>query len=240
MVSARGFGGSGAPRSALYRKRRPWPALVVFVILGVVAVYVWAKVIHTADDVNAAVHCNAPGPAPTSTSGTPAAPAPAPGTALDRDALDKTTPAAATQIQLRVLNASSQKGQAGIAAAHLSQLGFGKAAEPNNDPVYPAGDLSCRGQIRFGPNGASAARTLSLVEPCAELVRDDRQDATVDLALGKRFDQIKPSSDAKQVLDQLASWAQHQPSQQGGQLAQQGAQPPISADLLTAARSTHC
>lgn len=233
MAAGRGAGVGGKP---LYRKRRPWPALVLFVILGVVAGYVWVKVIHVADDVDAAVRCNTPGPAPTAS----AQPAPKPGQVLAHDALDKTTPVAASQVQLRVFNASKQLNQASIVATAFGQYGFTKAAEPSNDPVYPAGDMSCRGQIRFGPNGASAARTLSILEPCAELVRDDRQDTTVDYAVGKRFDQVKMTPDAKQVLDELASWAQKQPPQQGGQLAQPAGQPPVSADLIAAARNVHC
>jgi outer membrane protein OmpA-like peptidoglycan-associated protein len=231
-----GARGAGVSRKPLYRRRRPWPALVLFVILSVVAGYVWVKVIHTSDDIDAAVRCNPPGAAPTAG----AQPAPNPGQALAHDALDKTTPVAASQAQLRVFNASKQLNQASIVATAFAQYGFTKAAEPSNDALYPAGDMSCRGQIRFGPNGASAARTLSIIEPCAELVRDDRQDTTVDYAVGKRFDQVKVNPDAKQVLDELATWAQKQPPRQGGQLAQPAAQPPVGADLIDAARNVHC
>ena len=236
MAALGGVSGKGRP---LYRKRRPWPALVLLAVLAVVAGYVWVKVINTSDDVNAAIHCNAPGPAPAGA--TPATPAPKPGQVLDHTALDKTQPAAPAQVQVRVLNASDTRNQASIVNAALVGMGFGSADQPANDPVYPAGDMNCRGQIRFGPSGASGARTLSIVEPCAELVRDDRQDASVDFAVGKKFDEVKLGSDAKQVLDQLTAWAQKQPPAQGGQLAQATGQPPVSADLVNAARSaTHC
>ena len=96
--------------------------------------------------------------------------------------------------------------------------------------------MNCRGQIRFGAPGASAARTLSLLEPCLELVRDDRQDATLDIAIGKKFDEVKPNSDAHKVLDQLKEWAEQQPEQQGGQVA--AAAPPTSAPTAWPARAT--
>jgi LytR cell envelope-related transcriptional attenuator len=232
-----GVSGKGKP---LYRKRRPWPALVLFAVLAVVAGYVWVKVINTSADVDAAVHCTAAGPVPAGST-PPAQPAPKLGQVLDHAALDKTQPTAPARVQVRVLNASDTRSQASIVNAALVRLGFGSADQPSNDPVYPAGDMNCRGQIRFGSNGASGARTLSIIEPCAELVRDDRQDASVDFALGKKFDQVKVNSDAKRVLDQLTAWAQKQPPAQGGQLAQATGQPPVSADLIDVARSaTHC
>ncbi|MBV8932779.1 MAG: envelope integrity protein Cei [Kutzneria sp.] len=234
MAAARGTGDGGNP---LYRKRHPVPALALFIVLAVVAGFVWLKVIHTSADAGAAAHCNPPGSATNSPRGQPAQ---RQGQVLDHDALDETALVAAAQVQVRVLNASGQKNEASIVAAALAQTGFGGAAEPDNDPQYPAGDMSCRGQIRFGPNGASAARTLSIVEPCAELVRDDRQDTTVDFAIGRKFDQIRVNPDAKQVLDQLADWTQRQPPQQGGQLAQSTNRPPISANLIKAARDVHC
>jgi len=70
-------------------------------------------------------------------------------------------------------------------------------------------------------------------------VRDDRQDATVDVSLGKKFDEVKPNSDARKVLDQLREWAEQQPDQQGGQVA--AVTPPtLNADSLAAARDVAC
>lgn len=226
-------GGSGVSR---YRRRRPYPALIMLVVLGVTAVVVWTKVVHAVGDVDAAIRCNPPHtPAP---SGSPSTAAFA-GQALPHDALDRTTPTPATRAQVRVLNASTHKGQATKVAESLQDLGFGKAGEPDNDPVYPAGDLACRGQIRFGANGASAARTLSLIAPCFELVRDGRQDATVDVAVGTKFDQLQPNDNARQALDQLAAWNAQQPDEHGGQQAQ-GSQPAIDPRLLAAARDVEC
>ncbi|WP_052685409.1 envelope integrity protein Cei [Lentzea aerocolonigenes] len=226
-----------------YKRRRPVPALVLFALLLVSSVFVWVKVLGNASDVDAAIKCNAPGHVTSSTSaapdGTPTAPPPPLGTVLEHDALDRTSPLPVGEVNFKVVNASTQRNHAKTIATQLTELGLKQAAEPGNDPIYPAGDMGCRGQIRFGAPGSSAARTLSLLEPCLELVRDDRQDATVDVALGKKFDEVKPNSDARKVLEQLKEWADQQPDQQGGQVA--AATPPtLNPDNLSGARDVTC
>lgn len=232
-----GMGSSGSSR---YRKRRPLPALVLFLVLAVTAVVVWNRVLADAGDVDAAIKCNTPGPAPSVASAAPAGPQPALGSVLEHEALDRTEPVPVGEVQFRVFNASTQRNQARFVATTLVELGLKQAAEPGNDPVYPAQDMACRGQIRFGAPGAGAARTLSLIEPCLELVRDERQDATVDVAIGQKFSEVKPNSDARKVLDQLAAWAEQQPEQQGGQAAEGSTPPSLNADNLQAARDVHC
>ena len=231
-----------------YKRRRPVPALVLFAVLLVSSVFVWVKVLGNAGDVDAAIKCNAPGHVTTSDApgGDPAdpgatstAPPPALGTVLEHDALDRTTPVPVGEVNFKVVNASTQRNQAKVVATMFTELGLKQAADPGNDPIYPAGDMNCRGQIRFGAPGSSAARMLSLLEPCLELVRDDRQDATVDIAVGKKFDEVKPNSDARKVLDQLKEWAEQQPEQQGGQVA--AATPPtLNQDNLAGARDVTC
>ena len=236
--------GTGSSGSSRYRKRRPWPALVLFLVLVVTAVVVWNRVLSEAGDVDAAIKCNPPGGMPSPSAGAPVAPgaeAPTPlGTVLGHDALDRTDPVPVGQVQFRVFNASTQRNQARFVATTLAELGMKQAAEPGNDPVYPAQDMTCRGQIRFGAPGAGAARTLSLVEPCLELVRDERQDATVDVAIGQKFSDVKPNNDARKVLDQLAEWAAQQPEQQGGQAAEGSTPLALNADNLKAARDIGC
>ncbi|MEV6238986.1 envelope integrity protein Cei [Lentzea sp. NPDC051838] len=228
-----------------YKRRRPVPALVLFAVLLVSSVFVWVKVLGNASDVDAAIKCNAPGHATTTVSGAPdpadttTAPPPPLGTVLEHDALDRTNPVPVGEVNFKVINASTQRNHAKTIATQLTELGLKQAADPGNDPIYPAQDMNCRGQIRFGAPGSQAARTLSLLEPCLELVRDDRQDATVDVALGKKFDEVKPNSDARKVLDQLKEWADQQPEQQGGQVA--AATPPtLSPDNLSGARDVTC
>ena len=242
MGPASNTGSSGLAR---YKRRRPLPALILFLILAVGAVFVWAKVLNTANDVDLAIRCNAPGNVVPSSSVPPADPAapsvevPKLGNVLAHDALDRTDPAPGADVQFRVFNASTQRNQARFVATTMTELGLKQAAEPDNDPVYPAQDMTCRGQIRFGAPGAGAARTLSLIEPCLELVRDERQDATVDIAIGKKFDEVKPNRDARKVLDQLADWAEQQPERVGGQAAEAGV-PSVVASNVTAARDVHC
>ncbi|MDX8050478.1 envelope integrity protein Cei [Lentzea sp. BCCO 10_0798] len=237
--------GSASGSLTPYKRRRPVPALVLFAVLLVSSVFVWVKVLGNASDVDAAIKCNAPGNVTTSVTGAadPAAAstpqAPPLGTVLEHDALDRTNPVPVGEVNFKVVNASTQRNHAKAVATMFTELGLKQAADPGNDAIYPAGDMTCRGQIRFGAPGASAARTLSLLEPCLELVRDDRQDATVDIAIGKKFDEVKPNSSARKVLDQLSEWAAQQPEQQGGQVA--AATPPtLNADSLAGARDVTC
>lgn len=238
---------SGSSGLSPYKRRRPLPALVLFLVLAVVAVFVWVNVLGTASDVDAAIKCNPPGNVVASgeqptTTAEGEVPPPQPvklGTAIAHDALDRTDPVPVQDIHFRVFNASTQRNQARFVAISLSEMGLKQAAEPVNDPAYPAGDMSCRGQIRFGATGAGAARTLSLLEPCLELVRDDRQDAIVDVAIGQKFDEVKPNNDARKVLDQLNAWVEQHPEQQGGQAAQAGV-PSLAVENVQAARDVHC
>lgn len=238
-------------QSPHYRRRKPVPAIIVIALLAVASFFVWSKVFNTTQDVEAKTSCNAPTPATSSLAPPPGAPGvqPAPGgndvpvspagQAMSRDALDRTDPVPASMTRVHVLNGTTARGQAGLVAEELGELGFQQAGDPTNDPVYPNSDLGCSGQIRFGPNGAGAARTLSLIIPCAQLVRDQRQDNTVDLSLGKKFDGVKPTTDARAALKQLDDWAQRQPAQHGGQQAQ-GNAPTVDNQLLANARNVEC
>lgn len=220
---------------AAYRKRKPLAAIVIVAVLGVAVLVVWTKVIARDSNVNATVSCSPPAAAPSVASGQPAPPV---GAGLPYDALDKVAPEPPVDVQVRVVNASTQRGAAEAVSTQLSQDGF-KVGNPGNDPLYPNQDMNCRGQIRFGANGESGARTLSLVLPCTQLVRDQRQDATVDVAIGKNFTSVAPNTDAHLALQQLAAWAASHPAPQGGQLAQ-NVLPQLDPSLLATAHSTQC
>jgi hypothetical protein len=202
-------------------------------MLGLIAAIVWARTLDTAQQRTDAA-C-----APPLT--TQSERQQQPREVLARDALDDVDPLPPDAVKVTVLNANGQRGQAGLVARVLtSDLGFGKAAEPANDPSYPDFDLGCHAQIRFGPNGMAAGRTLSLVVPCAELVRDTRADDTVDLALGKQFDTLRLSPDAKEIMRQLTELAaQPQPTNPTG--GQQGVRTTVDPTLLANARAAvHC
>jgi hypothetical protein len=219
---------------ARYRRRKPIPAIVIVVVLGLAVVIVWTKVIAKASDVNTAVAC-----APSAAQPAAGQPKPKAGTPLSYDALDKIAPEPAADFKVQVVNGSTQGGAATQASTQLAQAGF-QVVKPAADPLYPKHDMTCRGQIRFGANGESAARTVSLLAPCTQLVRDNRQDNTVDLAIGKNFTGVTASNEAQQALKQLSAWASSHPAPQGGQQALNSVLPQLSASLLAKAHSSQC
>ncbi|GAA4863665.1 envelope integrity protein Cei [Saccharopolyspora rosea] len=214
------------------------PALVVLAVLVVLSGVLWTRVFGSVEDIDTATSCNAPG-APTAAPAGQAKPAGAPlGNMLPRNALDRANPVPPQDVHVRVVNGNGESRQASLVADELNSLGFAQGGKPGNDPVYVNYDLHCHGQIRFGGAGVSAARTLSLIAPCAQLVRDEREDASVDFALGSRFDDIKATPEAKQILQQLENWVPQRDQQ--GSANQEVTPPQISKDLLAKARDVHC
>ncbi|WP_219417218.1 envelope integrity protein Cei [Pseudonocardia nigra] len=177
-----------------YQRRRRDPVMAVVAVLAVVAVATWTVVL-----------LNATGPAGTMSCPAPVGGPPPPGEVLALDALDTVPPVPPDAVRVRVFNAGGQRGQANLVAAQLGDLGFAEAAPPANDPFYPEENLECVGQLRFGPAGERAASTLALVLPCAELVRDAREDDTVDVSVGTAFGDFNPMRAALDALDQLSA-----------------------------------
>ncbi|TNC27654.1 envelope integrity protein Cei [Amycolatopsis alkalitolerans] len=225
MASGIGFGNR---KKRGYRKRRPLPALVLIGILGLVAMVVWVRAVTTRTDINEVVRCT---PAPAPVDGLTFTP-------LTYTALDDVAPIPPDKIAVQVLNASTSRGQATITTESLRELGFTQIGDPGNDPAYPAQDAGCQGQLRFGDNGRSAARTLSLVLPCVELVKDTRADASVDLSIGTAFGDVRPTQQGRQILQQLQQWSQQHPDGGNEQSAASG--PVIDPALLSAARNVTC
>jgi uncharacterized membrane protein (UPF0136 family) len=227
QAGANGFGDRGIRP---YRKRRPIPAIIVISVLGLVAVFVWVNAIVSRSDIDAVIRCDPPA-------------TPAQGvtfTTLSHDALDGRAPIPPDKVAVRVLNASSVRGQGGITTEALRAIGFTQIAPPDNDPAYAGRDAICHGQIRFGDNGTAAARTLSLVAPCEELIKDNRKDATVDLTIGTTFGDLSPTPAAMKVLQQLNAWsAQHQGGG-GGEQAAAATVPVVDQTLLASARNVSC
>ncbi|CAM2973194.1 envelope integrity protein Cei [Saccharomonospora xinjiangensis] len=194
-----GRAGNSAKRTVRpYRKRKPLPALIFIGVLGITAIVVWVNVITTSGDIAEAVSCD-PRPAPPE--GTTLTP-------LPFDALVTTPPVPPSEVEVTVLNANNTRGDASITTEALRRLGFTRITEPANDEVYTGKIVaSCHGQIRFGQAGERAARTVHLVNPCLELVKDNREDASVDLAIGTNFPDVNPSEAAVEILDTLKSWS---------------------------------
>lgn len=202
-----------------YRRRRRTPIVAVVSVLAVIAVVTWTVVLVGASGPSGPQSC------PTPVGGT------SPGVTLEAGALDAVAPAPPAAIPVRVLNAGGQRGQANLVAAQLGDLGFGTAGPPDNDPFYPDGDMNCVGQVRFGPAGEAAAGTLALVLPCAELIRDERADETVDVAVGTGFGDVNPPRPVRDVLETLGAPS---PADDG----EAGAPAPPDPAALAEARST--
>ncbi|MEV6625023.1 envelope integrity protein Cei [Amycolatopsis sp. NPDC051106] len=227
MASGNGIGDRG---TRPYRRHKPLPALIVIGVLALGAIVVWINAAVGKGDVDEAVKCD------------PAA-SPPPGvtfSTLPHNALDDRAPVPPDKVAVKVLNASGTRGQGGITTTSLKELGFTGVGEPANDPAYEGREAKCRGQIRFGENGVTAARTISLVVPCAELVQDNRKDASVDLVTGTLFGDLRPRAEARQILTQLADWSK---AHQGGGSNEQSTDakaPVIDQTLLASARDVAC
>ncbi|GAA4553537.1 envelope integrity protein Cei [Pseudonocardia xishanensis] len=203
-----------------YRRRRLRPVVVTVSVLAVIAAATWVTVFVRSGADSGVAACNPPATGSV-------------GTVLEAGSLDAVSPAPPGGVRTTVLNAGGQRGQANLVAAQLGDLGFAQAASPANDTVYPNGDLECSGQLRFGRGGESAAVTLQLVLPCMELVRDERGDDTVDVAVGTAFTDVNPGRDVRDALEQLGAPG----SGEDGEGARVAA-PQLDAQVLANARET--
>jgi hypothetical protein len=219
---------SGA-RIRPYQRRRRAPVAIVVSVLAVAAIATWSVVFVNASRPSGVESC------PVST--------PPAGEVLADDALDGVAPVPPGSVPVRVLNAGGQRGEASLVAAQLGDLGFSAAAEPGNDPLFPEGDMECYGQLRFGPAGEAAASTLTLVLPCAELVRDGRQDATVEVSIGTAFGDFNPGRAARDALDQLSDpggGSDGSANADPNAAAAAPAPPTVDPELVAAARDASC
>ncbi len=191
---------SGQP----FRRRRYLPFVVATVALLVVGIVIWATALAGGDSSSVTTACNQP-PAPSAAATASATPARSLTTVAASDLID-VAPGALSTFQVRVLNASAQRGQARTVLDDLTAQGFTPATDTPyaDDTVYDQ-DLECVGQIRFGPASRAAAAALWLAEPCAELIDDGRSGQIVDLALGTQFTSKEQSQDAQAALESLRS-----------------------------------
>ncbi|WP_183786047.1 envelope integrity protein Cei [Prauserella flava] len=229
MVS--GTGGFRRSRVKPYRKHKPLPALIVVAVLGLAASAIWINVVTSTEDLDEAIRCT---PAAHPPEGVTFNPQP-------HDALSSTQPAPPHRVNVQVLNASGLRGEAAMTTSALEQLGFTQLGEPGNDDAFPKGEASCHGQLRYGPNGEAAARTLRLIDPCLQLVEDGRKDATVDLAIGSAFNDVRPTSEALDVLEQLKRSSKNNTS--GSEQSAGGASGTsslIDRELLDQTEPEHC
>jgi hypothetical protein len=184
-------------RGRPFRRRNYLPGILLLVALAVVTLMVWVMALSQPPDIREATVCNPPPPP-----AAPSAPALQLGEQMSRADMTDVTPAKLADAKIRVLNASGQGGQAAEVAGELRDLGFAEPAAAN-DTVYANARLECQGQIRFGPSGRAAAAAVWLVAPCTELFQDQRNDDTVDLAIGTEFSELTHSDDIDAVLASL-------------------------------------
>ncbi len=97
------------------------------------------------------------------------------------------SPAAALP-RVRVLNSTNRPGLATAVADLLRARGF-TVTDVGNDPHAVAGPA----ELRYGPHGLAAARTVLGVVPGAARRPDTRRGADVDLVLGNRFSRLAPA-----------------------------------------------
>lgn len=109
---------------------------------------------------------------------------------------DGALPIPHSDVHLRIYNASGTAGVAGANRTVLERRGFSVAGMGDHTTTLRHSEL------RFGTNGIVAAYTLAAHFPRVNLVLDTREDATVDLLVGERYDrpldedQVTISADA--------------------------------------------
>jgi len=171
-----------------YPRRRYAPAIITVVVLLVLGVIVWAVVLGSDDSESVPTACNQPTPATATEAGAPEPAEPPVLSPVPRDEMLEVAPAALSTFQVRVLNASEERGAARSVSEDLAAQGFTPAADTPfaDDPVYVNRDLNCVAQIRFGPAGRASAAATWLAFPCAQLVDDGRGD---DRDVGAGFEE---------------------------------------------------
>ncbi|MHC3000935.1 envelope integrity protein Cei [Gordonia sp. GN26] len=190
-----------------YPRRRYAPAIITVVVLMVLGVIVWAVVLGSDDSESVPTACNQPSPATATEAGAPEPAEPPALSPVPRDEMLEVAPAALSTFQVRVLNASEERGAARSVSEDLATQGFTPATDTPfaDDPVYVNRDLDCVAQIRFGPAGRASAAAAWLVFPCAQLVDDGRRGTAVDVALGTYHSGGELSQDAQAALEALRS-----------------------------------
>lgn len=93
-------------------------------------------------------------------------------------------------VRVRVLNSTNRSGLAAMVRTMLKARGF-PVTGIGNDPSAYAGTA----QVRYGPAGRSAARTVLLQVPGAALAADKRAGAGVDLVLGQQYQRLSTAAE---------------------------------------------
>ncbi|HEX5511821.1 MAG TPA: LytR C-terminal domain-containing protein [Actinomycetales bacterium] len=106
------------------------------------------------------------------------------------------TAAPVKDVTVRVLNATDRQGLAGSVARELRKRGF-DVADVGNDA--PGAKVPEAAQVRHGPDGLLAARTVAAQIPGSKLVDDGREGFVVDLSLGAAYAKMTPAKEAAKL-----------------------------------------
>lgn len=158
------------------RHRRAWPLVLFILVFAVAAGAVWWRIFE--QDANSAAKAAA------CASARPTAPV----------NLDPHT------IEVRVYNATSRSGIAGVASVGLRQRGFDVVATAN-DPTHRT--VTGIAEVRYGSAGAAGAQLVAAAVPGATLVSDRRSDAAVDVALGPKYHSLATPAAIREALRRL-------------------------------------
>lgn len=106
------------------------------------------------------------------------------------------TAAPVGDVTVRVLNATDRRGLAGAVARELRKRGF-DVSDVGNDAR--GAKVPETAQVRHGPEGLLAARTVAAQIPGAKLVDDGREGFIVDLSLGSAYKTMTPAKEAAKL-----------------------------------------
>jgi hypothetical protein len=174
MLTPVGVG--GRPRSPGRRGRGAWlpRLLLVALLLAAVAAGTWWWYLGSSEpEVAARPTPSCPAPSPTPTVLPP------------------------SEVTVNVYNATDRRGLAARVARQLRQRGFA-VRRVDNDPTGRT--VTGLAEVRSGPGGEDAARTVIAHVGGGVGVPDQRDRRRVDLALGPEFRRLEPTAAAAEAL----------------------------------------
>jgi hypothetical protein len=177
MFTPPGIGGHKPVRRG--RRRSRLPLLVTVLALAAVAAAGWWWWTGRADpavEAQPTIHHSCPAPTPLP------------------------TPVAIRLIHVNVYNATDRRGLATEVAVTLRRRGFHVRAV-DNDPLHRT--VSGVAEVRTGPRGAGAARTVAAqvgAAPGVAVVPDSRAGTGVDLVIGNGFRSLRSTAAAVAAL----------------------------------------
>jgi hypothetical protein len=104
-------------------------------------------------------------------------------------------PPTPAEVKVNVYNTTWRSGLASQVASKLSSRGF-RVADVGNDPnrAFLPDEVAA---LRYGPEGADAAKLLKKQLPDVLMIKDERAGKTVDLVIGNGFKKLEPVKKAK-------------------------------------------